>query len=222
MGDNSQKTPLARTLNRFAEQKVLDRVQQLGKSLPCHVVSVRGAIVTVAFDVTGPFTLPNVTVPLFGPEYVRYPIKAGDRGVVLAADAYLGGVSGLGGGTADLTQRANLATLVFLPIANASWFTVDPNAVTVYGPDGVVLQTQDGSVKLIVNAAGVSVVIGGTTYSAWTTAGLAVTGHVTATQNVVAGQGGADQVGLQTHTHAQPNDSAGDVEQPTSAPTPGT
>lgn len=49
-----------------------------------------------------------------------------------------------------------------------------------------------------------------------------VTGQINATGNVIAGTGTGDQVGLQTHTHTQPNDSAGDVEQPTNAPTPGT
>lgn len=47
-------------------------------------------------------------------------------------------------------------------------------------------------------------------------------GDVHATGAVIAGYGGADQVGLQTHTHAQAPDSHGDTEQPTNAPTAGT
>jgi hypothetical protein len=39
---------------------------------------------------------------------------------------------------------------------------------------------------------------------------------------ITAGYGGLDQVGLQTHTHAQGNDSHGDSELPTNAPTAGT
>jgi hypothetical protein len=46
-------------------------------------------------------------------------------------------------------------------------------------------------------------------------------GDVRATGYVIAGYGGANQVGLQTHTHTQGNDSHGDSEQPTNAPTPG-
>jgi hypothetical protein len=38
---------------------------------------------------------------------------------------------------------------------------------------------------------------------------------------VIAGYGGGDQVGVQTHTHPQLPDSHGDSEQPTQAPTPG-
>jgi len=43
--------------------------------------------------------------------------------------------------------------------------------------------------------------------------------HVTGA--VIAGFGGADQVGLQTHTHPQPPDSHSDTEFPTYAPTAG-
>jgi hypothetical protein len=39
---------------------------------------------------------------------------------------------------------------------------------------------------------------------------------------VIGGYGGGDQVGLQTHTHTQPNDTHGDGELPTRAPTAGT
>lgn len=135
------KTPLAKTLSSFAEKKINDAFQLTGKGLPCSVVSVSGAIVTVKFEVQNiPFTLPQVTIPLFGPEYVRYPIQKGDKGAVVPFDAYLGGMSGLGGGVADLTQRANLSSLVFLPVGNKLWTSVDPNAVTIYGPNGVVLR----------------------------------------------------------------------------------
>jgi hypothetical protein len=47
-------------------------------------------------------------------------------------------------------------------------------------------------------------------------------GLFTASGNVIAGQGGSDQVTLQGHQHTQPNDSHGDTEQPTNAPTAGT
>jgi hypothetical protein len=142
------KTPLAKSLSSFAEKKINDAFQLTGKGLPCSVVKVSGAIVTVKFEVQNiPFTLPQVTIPLFGPEYIRYPIQQGDKGVVVPFDAYLGGVSGLGGGVADLTPRANLSALVFLPIGNKLWSAVDPNTVTIYGPNGVVLRdTGSGSV----------------------------------------------------------------------------
>jgi len=52
--------------------------------------------------------------------------------------------------------------------------------------------------------------------------GLTVTGNLSATGTIIAGKGGADQVGLQTHTHTQGVDSAGDTEAPVAPPTAGT
>lgn len=142
MANNSNVNPrsFSDNLNSNTQARALDQIQLTGKALPCSVVSVSGAIVTVKFEVKSIYTLPNVTVPLFGPIYIRYPIQPGDKGVVLPADAYLGGMSGLGGGTASVTRRANLSALVFLPFGNTDWATVDPQAVVIYGPNGVVLE----------------------------------------------------------------------------------
>lgn len=158
MADNSFKTPFGRTINQLAETKALQAIQQLGKALPCSVVAVSGSIVTVKFEMNGPYTLPNVTMPMFGPEYVRYPIQVGDKGVTLPADAYLGGMSGLGGGVAGVTLPTNLSALVWLPISNQAWFAVDPNAVTIYGPNGVVLQDTDATSTLILTPSGIAMV----------------------------------------------------------------
>jgi hypothetical protein len=48
-----------------------------------------------------------------------------------------------------------------------------------------------------------------------------INGTLRTTGAIVAGYGGADQVGLQTHIHTQLVDSHGDTEMPTNAPTPG-
>ena len=163
MPDNSQKTALARTLNQFAERKVRGAIDLFGKALPASVVAVvSSGIVTVKFEIAkttnSPYTLPNVTVPLFGPEYIRYPIQAGCMGVVFPSDAYLGGVSGLGGGVADLSLRGNLSTLVFFPIGNSGWSASDdPNALVLYGPDGVIIRNLAGTSKITTNADGVTV-----------------------------------------------------------------
>src|SRR3954468_18141322 len=123
---NAQKTPLFQSANRLAENRVGDALQRTGKALPCSVVSKSGSIVTVKFEVNSDYSLPNVTIPMFGPIYIRYPIQPGDKGMVVPADARLSGVSGIGGGTADLSQPGNLTGLVFLPIANTAWSEVDP------------------------------------------------------------------------------------------------
>jgi hypothetical protein len=162
MSDNTQKTPVGISLNRFASGKAKDAIQKLGKSLPASVVSVRGSIVQVKFEIaSNVFTLPNVTIPLIGTEYVRPPIQSGCKGFVLAADAYLGGMSGIGGGVADLTPPANLTALVFAPIGHNGWSTVDGNAVVIYGPNGVVLRSEDGRTSLTLTPTGIHVQTGG-------------------------------------------------------------
>lgn len=170
MATNSQKTHLAVELQKFNQQKVLSALQQLGKALPCSVVSVSGSIVTVKFEVNSTFTLPVVTMPIFGPEYIRYPTKVGDLGVTVAADAYLGGVSGLGGGVADLTSPANLSALFFMPVASTKWTpTDDPNKTVIYGPDGVVIRTVDKTASITVTQSG-NTVRGATTFQDLVTA----------------------------------------------------
>ena len=171
--DNSQKTPLALSLASWNRQAAASSLQQQGRALPCSVVSVTGSIVTVKFDVDSPFTLPHVTMPLFGPEYIRYPIQPGDRGMTIAADARLVGVAGLSTSTSTLGVPANLACLAFLPLGNTAWFGVDPNALVAYGPNGVVLQdTGAGSTFIltpttvaVVTQNSFSVTVGGTTFT---------------------------------------------------------
>jgi hypothetical protein len=155
---NSQKTPFQRSINAVAEKRVGDAIQQRGKGLPCSVVSVAGAIVTVKFEVQSGFTLPQVTIPLFGPEYIRYPIQVGDKGVVVPLDARLGGISGLGGTVADLTVPSNLGALVFLPIGNALWSSVDQNSVTIYGPNGVVMRDTGSNSVITLTPTSISMV----------------------------------------------------------------
>ncbi len=143
MADNAQKTPLAQSLNEFAQKKILDALQITGKALPASVTEVSGSIVTVKFEVsTKDFTLPSVTVPLAGSEYARVPIQKGCKGVVFPADVPIGGVSGLGGGVATFVTPANLAALVFFPIGNKSWAAPESaNKYEIWGPDGVIVRS---------------------------------------------------------------------------------
>ena len=158
---NAQKTPLARSLNRFVEQKVHSYMQTVGRtSLPASVTAVNGSIVTVSFQVTSPYTLPTVTVPIIGSEYIRLPIQVGCTGMVLQADAYLGGVTGLGGGMADLSIPANLSSLVFLPLGSKKFSTTDnPNAIVLYGPDGGILRTMDKTCSVNASSSGVAITV---------------------------------------------------------------
>jgi hypothetical protein len=165
----------------------------LGKNLPASVISVSGSIVTVKFELKSSFTLPNVTCPLFGPEYIRYPIQAGCKGLVISADAFLGAMSGLGSGDADLTMLANLSAVLFIPCGNKGWSaTDDPNALLLYGPNGVVIRTLDSTVKIVVSPTGVAVTLP-------SGIPLLVNGDIRATGEVTAKYGTPNSVSLTGH-----------------------
>ena len=144
MANNAQKTPFGLSINRLARAKALDQIQLTGRSLPCQVVAVMGSIVQVAFQVTAvpgqsQVTLPNVTIPVIGAEYIRLPLQIGCMGMTVAADAYLGGMTGQGGGVATFARPANLSALAFVPLGNVNFFAVNGNVLTMYGPQGVTL-----------------------------------------------------------------------------------
>jgi hypothetical protein len=133
-------------MTQFTRKQISDANELLSKSLPCHVVAVEGAIVTVAFDVTTEFTLPQVKMPVLESQYVRLPIQVGDRGITIGADTLISHITGLGGGAAPIVaQPPNLAALVFVPIGNAAWVTRDANAVVIEAPNGAIIRTQDGN-----------------------------------------------------------------------------
>lgn len=166
MATNAQVKPFGLSLNRFARGKALDQIAQSGRSLPCVVVSVKGAIVQVAFQVQAiagqpPVTVPNVTIPIVGSQYVRIPVQVGMQGMTVAADAYLGGMSGQGGGVATLAQPANLTALAFVPLGNVGFFAVDGNVLTLYGPQGVTIQDQSGASKIMLTPTSISLLAGG-------------------------------------------------------------
>jgi hypothetical protein len=243
---NALKTPLARSLEQFANRKVHSAIELLGHALPCTVAKVvSSGIVTVNFELTNvPFTLPQITVPVLAFEYVRYPIQKGCKGGVISFDAYMGGMSGLGGGTADLTRRPNLSNLMFVPSGNSGWSaTDDPNSLVLYGPDGVIIRDLNKKNTLNVNQSQVTFTISNGAMTIDMTSGspmilngnlqvsggIALGGNITAVDghsvyagnihtsgNVVAGFGGGDQVGLQSHTHGGVQPGTGQTNAPTS------
>ncbi|WP_256097496.1 hypothetical protein [Burkholderia cenocepacia] len=129
-------------------------------------MKVSGAIVTVEFELQGTWTLPPVTIPKAESSWIRNPTQVGDKGITVPADAYLGGISGLGGGTADFRRRGNLSALVFLPVSNAGSGPDDPNAAQVCGPNGMIARTTQGTPSsCIVNQSGVTMEYGGASLS---------------------------------------------------------
>lgn len=133
---DGQRTWLGRNLNASASQRAQDALVGAGLGLPCQVTAISTAgpqIVTVAFQVKTALTLPPVTLPTIGSRYVRLPIQVGDLGMCMRADARLGGVSGLGQ-PADMSTPSNLGALVFVPVGNVGWSSVNPNAITITDP----------------------------------------------------------------------------------------
>jgi hypothetical protein len=160
MTDNAQKTPTAQYIAQ-AISKIANRVvSQLGLSLPGQVVSVVGSVITAKFNVTSSQNIPNRKMPMFGPEYIRYPTQPGDLGVAVSVSASLGPASGLGNGMPNLNQaQGNLANLFWMPISSANWSpTDDLNSVVIYGPNGVVLRTQDGTCKISISKTGIAII----------------------------------------------------------------
>lgn len=176
--NNSQKTPIVTALPGAIRRQIDYAMELVGETLPASVVEVMGSIVKVKFEVTSVNTLPQVTVPLIGSEYIRLPIQAGCKGVVRACDASIGGMSGLGLGTADLSNPGNLSALVFEPIGNNGWTAPESaDALEMYGEDdgvwiknkqnkdwyarwtsnGITLTNTGGTVAIIMTSAGIEV-----------------------------------------------------------------
>jgi|AGFS01.1.fsa_nt_gi hypothetical protein len=148
---NGQKFPFLKSLNNAIHTASEDRAAIEGRSLPCHVVGVNGQIVTVQFDMLPDGTqYPQVTLPIATFEYIRYPIQIGDKGVTVAADVSLRGVSGLGTGIASRALTLSLVPLFFVPLSNAGWSREDPDKIVLYGPDGAILKTADGASSITV------------------------------------------------------------------------
>lgn len=141
--------------NQIAIKQAAEAMQKLGMALPCQVTAVSGSIVSVSFQVTSPWTLPEITIPKAEGQWIRSPTQVGDYGMTIQADVYLGGVSGLGGGTANDTRRGNLTSLVWVPVAATS-FPAAPNANAVYlnGPAGAVIQDTGGTNIVTLDNAG--------------------------------------------------------------------
>lgn len=148
---NGQKFPFLKAFNNAVHTATEDRAAIEGRSLPCHVVAVTGQIVTVQFDMLPDgMQYPQVTIPIATFEYIRYPIQLGDKGVTVAADVSLRGISGLGTGIASRSLTLSLVPLFFVPLSNAGWTKEDPNKIVLYGPDGAILKTVDGASSITV------------------------------------------------------------------------
>ena len=164
MNDYSSKLWLQKDLNRIGVQRAQQAIRQLGRALPCRVVAVNGSFVTVAFEVNAaPQTLPQITIPKAESPWIRVPTQIGDYGITVPADVAVASVSGQGTTPPTWAQQGNLSALLFLPIASKSFSSVNPNAAYIAGPQGAVIQTQDGTSSITVNESGITLSFGGKT-----------------------------------------------------------
>lgn len=144
MSNNALKINFGVTVGQAARQKALDHIQNNGKALPASVVKMKGSIATVKFETNSDFTLPNVTVPMYMPEYIRMPMQKGDKGLVLAGDVVLSNMTGLGPNSpSSFVRPGNLSPLLFVPLGNKDFTPVDPNKHVTYGPDGTLTRPKD-------------------------------------------------------------------------------
>lgn len=136
--DNSQKLNLAANLGQFARNKALDHIHQTGQGLPATVDTVHSShILTVNFEMDGAtYTLPKVKIAQFGPEYVRYPTQKGDKGVLIPMRVDIGNMTGLGpNNPSGFADAGNIGSqLIFMPVGNTNWASVDPHTLVMYGP----------------------------------------------------------------------------------------
>lgn len=160
---NEQRQPLTRNLPRVAQKKVKQAFDKLGVPLPCHVVSVQWPFVTVNFDLENA-VLPPVQVPLVTWQYIGIPIQVGEKGWVMPRSLYMGGINGMGPANklANVNEpQANLSALTFVPESNTNWAQPgNINALTLWGPQGVVIQDKTGNApdfSVTVNSSGVTI-----------------------------------------------------------------
>lgn len=170
MANIALKVPFNVSLNQFGQQLSYDYSKWIGQALPCHVVAREGAIVTVAFDVQpqAGITIPQTKIPILESQYVKLPIKIGDRGVTLPVMASIASAAGLGGEAAPfLNSTFNLSSLVFVPIGNSGWSNPDGTATIV--------TSQDGSSVVTVKDSGITMAKGSSTISI-TSSGIQING----------------------------------------------
>jgi phage baseplate assembly protein gpV len=212
MKNFSQKIPLAVSLANFTEQVVQEGLSGLGQVYPCTVKSVGidgdgNTVVTVNFEInpvssTGTkITFPEVTMPIAESKYIRLPVQVGDQGIAISASVRIGGITGLGTGLAPLAPASNLGALVFLPVSNTAWTTLDPNAVVISASNGAIIRTDDGkaiitvaSDKITIAYQTVNLVINGSNVTI--NGNLQVNGTINSTGDISAGS-----VSMKTHKH---------------------
>jgi Phage protein Gp138 N-terminal domain len=175
-------------------------------------------------NITPSPVIPKAVISYIGDKNFIFtlPCVQGTEGLLVFADRCIDGWWQNGGIQPQMEPRQHDVTdAFFFPGARSK-----PNAVQNINATSAELRTISGNTKITFDDTNGIVITGkskiiGTlevTQAITADAGVAVTGQLTATQNIIAGKGGGDQVGLQTHTHSGVTTGAG----VSGAPTPGT
>jgi len=211
----AQKTPFSTNISNYVTNQTNSAQFSLGQVLPCTVIEVGldgegNSVVTVIFEVLTNFTLPPVTMPVVGSQYVRLPIKIGDIGIAISATVDITPITGLNAGIASFVNPGNLAALAFLPLSSNLWTPpLNPEALLLQGWDGVVIQDMLGDTIITLTPAGVLVdaktsatVQVGTTTFVVTSSGVTINGNLQVNGTInSSGDITAGSVTMQTHKH---------------------
>ena len=159
MSDFSKKVSFAQNFANAVRYLNYSDNEGFGWQLPCTVAEVDNTkgIVTVNFEVIGsdgnPLDLPQITIPISGWKYIRYPIQIGDPGLTVSIDTNTQNISKLSPGVSALIDHGNFGpTLFFVPIVQADWSeSDDPDAVVIAAPNGSIIRTDNKDATITVN-----------------------------------------------------------------------
>lgn len=146
MTDLTKKLSFAQNLSSAVQNVVDQTMSMYGNQLPCTVVETDGRFVTVNFEVVNTtLPLPQITIPIAGWQWMRYPVQVGDAGVTVSIDVNVAFIAHVVNGKTTMVPSGNFGpTLLFLPVMQKDMFTApDPNALIGYGPNGVQLFDYD-------------------------------------------------------------------------------
>lgn len=141
MSDYSKKLSFPQNVANIARYATDTVDAMYGWQLPCTVVEVdaKDGFVTVNFEVERTsLPLPQITIPVMGWQWIRYPIQVGDAGVTISIDTNTLYIAGVLKGKTGMTPMGNLGpTLMFMPIMQKTMVdSPDKNATIIYGPNG--------------------------------------------------------------------------------------
>jgi len=144
----------------MARGHVQDGKMQTPQEIPVTIAKVNNdETVNVNAETQGPpnWTIDKFTVAQDYGEWIRPPNVVGTKGVLTsAASYYTGGMTNLGGGTANYRDRANMTTMLFRPVSNTKFATNNNrnfNATLISGPQGAVINDAKNITNITVNGS---------------------------------------------------------------------